>query len=631
MWLKQIDRLNQKRHTLLRARSMRKVQAQVKETASFEPALQKLDDAALRDHFQGLRPHFADGVHYAALPEAFACVREAIRRVSGMRAFDVQVMAGLVMARGHLAEMATGEGKTLVAALPASVLALAGKGVHLATVNAYLAERDFEIMRPGYEFLGLSVALLPERAPPDDKREAYAADVTYGTGYEFGFDYLRDQLAKLQQGRRPLGTRFREDLMPWSRQGGAAPAQRPLAYAIVDEIDSVLIDEAVTPLILSRAQPPGENPQAWIYRRAHAFALKLEEESDYTLDSELEKVSFLQEGLAKVYEDRPDVARGGLRRAWHEYIEQALRAIHFYQRDVQYLNRDDAVEIIDENTGRSFADRKWRGGLHQAVEAKEAVEVSHETDSDVTISRQRFYQLYPFLSGMTGTAQEAQGEFLRVYGLRVYPIPRNRPLQRLALPTRVFADRSAKYAAMVEAIAEAKAAGRPVLIGTRTVQQSDEVARALKAAGIRSILLNARQDAEEAEVVGRAGHPGRVTIATNMAGRGADIPLGEGVAEAGGLFVLGEERNESRRIDRQLEGRAGRQGEPGSAQFFLSMEDHLVERLKKAPDAKLAGELPERYAGMIDGYQLKLEQELGEKRTMLMRNDVMLDKLKRHT
>ncbi len=614
-----------------RNRELRRLQRQIEAIQRMETEVTALGDDELRAWFHRSNP-FAHGGYRPdpiRLIAAFACIREAVRRTKNMRPYDVQIMAGLVMTQRQLAEMATGEGKTLTATLPAAVLALAGKGVHVATVNAYLAKRDYELMKPVYEFLGLSVGLLPEQGAPDKKREAYAADITYGTGYEFGFDYLRDQLAQLGFQQPALGQQWRESVLLWKSATAPIPVQRPFAFAVIDEVDSVLIDEATTPLVISRAPPPGDNPEADIYQQADQFAKKLSEEEHYQLSVSDRKLHLTRKGMEFIYSQRPDFNNRFLRRAWHEYIEQALRAQYLFHIDKHYLVRKGAVEIIDENTGRSFPDRKWRSGLHQAVEAKEGVDVSMETESDVTISRQRFYRLYPFLCGMTGTAKEEEAEFLDVYNMRVIPIPRHRPLQRIDLPDRVFSSQQDKLAAIVEEVKRCQKTGRPVLIGTRSVQRSDEVARALKQAHIHYALLNARQDEEEAEIIALAGLRGRVTIATNMAGRGADIPLGEGVAELGGLHVIGEERNEARRIDRQLAGRSGRQGDPGSSQYFLSFNDELV-REQNHRIQNIDTELPTEYSRHFIHAQLRREHTSAEQRTSVMRADQFLARLKRH-
>ncbi|MGF1679474.1 MAG: helicase-related protein [Candidatus Methylacidiphilales bacterium] len=632
-----IDHASRWYHDLARQRSVRSLQDQIDAVNHLEPTLARLSDNALRDRFRTCAPPPPDPetpdapprLDSALLVAAFACVREAVKRSLGMRPYDVQIMAGLVMARGELAEMATGEGKTLVATLPASVLALTGRGVHVTTVNAYLAERDHALMQPVFQFLGLSSALLPERARPEEKRAAYAADITYGTGYEFGFDYLRDQLMRLGTERSPLGSAWQRSVLGWKELAHPETVQRPFACAVVDEIDSVLIDEAVTPLIISRPAPPGEAADASVYRAAEDAAAAMDE-SHYEIRQRDRSATLTPAGLEHAYRNTSRFPSSLLRRAWHEYIEQALRARLFFKSDHHYLIRDEKIEIIDENTGRAFADRKWRGGLHQAVEAAEGLPITSESESDVTVSRQRFYRLYPFLCGMTGTARENEGEFLDTYQLRVIPIPRHRPLQRRDLPDRVFSDRASKTDAIVAEVLALRRAGRPVLIGTRTVRRSDEIARALQEHGIHCAVLNARQDQEEADLIHLAGQAGRITIATNMAGRGADIPLGEGVAELGGLHVIGEERNDSRRVDRQLAGRAGRQGDAGSSQFFLSYEDELT--LDNAPPKpSREGEQPASAAAWFAGAQLRCEAEAATRRAAVMRQDQWLDKLKRHT
>lgn len=599
----------------------------VQRIGDLETGVQLLSDDRLREKFHALPLPESGRWEGEPLWLAFALIREACFRSVGKRPYDVQIMAGLAMARGTIAEMATGEGKTLVAALPACVLALGGKGVHVATVNEYLAKRDFELMRPIYEFLGLSVGLLPDQGKAKDKKAAYAADVTYGTGYEFGFDFLRDQLGSISRERPKLGDRWKDQLLGRDSPD-AEPVQRPFACAVIDEIDSVLIDEAITPLIISRAMNPGENPHAAIYRKADEVASGLEKDH-YEIREWERFIRLTREGMSRVYEKAPATALP-LKRAWHEYVEQALRAQHLFKRDVHYLCKKGAVEIIDENTGRSFPDRKWRGGLHQAVEAKENLTIGQETESDVSICRQRFYRLYPFLCGMSGTVREEAVEFRDVYGLEIVAIPRNRPLRRKDLPDRVFATEEEKFDAVCAEVVARHVSGQPVLIGTRTVRQSEALSARLTAAGISHQLLNAKQDEEEADIIHRAGELGAVTLATNMAGRGADIPLGEGSAERGGLHVIGVERNEAGRIDRQLIGRSGRQGDPGSSQFFISIEDEIPQRFGSGWSDKAKGELDAKLAEKVISCQKRGEQEARERRQQVMQDDVWMDKLKRH-
>lgn len=595
-----------------------------------EKQVSAITDAELQARFNGLRPCADGGVlPVERLPEIFALVREACRRAVGLRPYDVQILAGIILARGHIAEMATGEGKTLTAALPASALALTGRGVHVATVNAYLAKRDHELMSPVYSLLGLTAALLPEKVGGDKKRAAYEADITYGTGYEFGFDYLRDQLQAMGRVRPQLGEEWRSQLLGNNPPEPARGVQRPFAHAVVDEVDSVLIDEATTPLIISGTPEKGENPAAALYQEANRIALELRPDHDYVVDITDHSLELSDEALQRLYTTLPDRLRPLMRRAWHEHVEQALRAHCFYKRDVHYLVRKSAIEIIDINTGRSFVDRKWRAGLHQAVEAKENVRITHETTSDVSISRQRFFRMYPLLAGMTGTAMEQQAELRSVYGLAVVPVPLHRPSKRVNYPTRVFGNTQAMIQAVIQEVKACLKRGQPVLVGTRSVQRSDEVAAALHAEGIEVVLLNARQDEAEAEIIACAGRAGRVTIATNMAGRGADIPLGPGVAENGGLHVIGVEFNDARRINRQLIGRCARQGEPGSSQFFVAWDDTLATRMfpqRRHMDGECeAGEVRHFHKAM-----LRAEREAYRIRCRVMEHDKWLDNLKRH-
>ena len=578
------------------------------------------------------------------LAEALALAREAARRHLGLRAYDVQIEAALALIRGDVAEMATGEGKTLAAALAAACLALPGRGVHIATVNLYLAERDAAGMGPLFAALGLSVGVLRDNDDPAAKAAAYTCAVTYGTGYEFGFDYLRDQMrlhsdAPVRPGER-LASRLLARTLPRSQ-----PLQRAVPFALVDEIDSVLIDEATTPLLISLAGSE-PHPHPFPYLSADRIAVNLVAPADIEIDPRRRSVRLTAAALEKIYTPAFLPSEGALetmrlQRPWHFYVEQALRARHLFGRDVDYLVRDGAIELIDEYTGRSFAERKWRDGLHQAVEAKEGLTLTQETSAELSISRQAFYRRYPHLCGTTGTARESAAEIADVYGLAVVPIPRHRPNLLELLPDRVFRSWEEKIAAMLREIARRHAAGQPVLVGTRTVRKSEELAAALHAAGLggQACLLNARQDAEEAELIGRAGEEGRITIATNMAGRGADIVPSPAAVERGGLFVLGQERHESRRVDRQLAGRSGRQGMPGQAQFFLSPDDDLLAahapaeaaRLRTAPDDGAGGgELAPHHAEVFHSVQLRVEALHVEERKVLTRHDEQLASLKRH-
>ncbi|MCL4112867.1 UNVERIFIED_CONTAM: hypothetical protein GTU68_024989 [Idotea baltica] len=494
----------------------------------------------------------------ALLQDAFALSTEAVRRSTGKTFYDVQLHAGSVLASGDLAEMATGEGKTLVTLLPVYAAVVGGHNVHVATTNSYLADRDCEELRPAFDALGVSLALLPEENDDVKKRAAYDCDVTYGTGYEFGFDYLRDQTE-----------RARPTLVQSAR-----------AVTIVDEIDSVLIDEANTPLVISFFSDDKADDSP--YRLAAATADAFDQDQDYELILREAKITLTKSGLQKaqdVHRGRPDLL---LQRPWRIYIEQALRAKHLLHRDIDYVLQDDGIALVDQQTGRIFPERKWRDGLHQAIEFKEGVELTAETNSFARISRQRFFQMYDHATGMTGTATDAASEFHGFFGLNVVPIPLNRPSKRKQLPGRFFVDDQARMDAMIKDVASRHRLRQPVLLGTRTIQQSLQIGDSLKAAGLPYQILNGLQDASEAEIVAEAGQAGRITVATNMAGRGTDIKLTDEGRSAGGLHVVVAEPNRSCRVDRQLIGRAARQGDPGSCQFFVSATDDLLMDLGPA-------------------------------------------------
>jgi preprotein translocase subunit SecA len=504
----------------------------------------------------------------------FALVLEAARRSLGIDYYDVQILAGLALARGGIAEMATGEGKTFVAAFPAFIHALAGRGVHVMTVNSYLAERDAVLMSPLFQRLGLTLGLLRSSAEPDEKRSAYQCDITYGPGYEFGFDYLRDQLALIQGAKRRLGESFRE-LIGKRQMGAHESVQRDRAFAIVDEADSVMIDEATTPLVLSGSDAaPANSPHVYLAARRSAASLIVER--DYVVDASLKAVRLTDTGAQHALAHADPVAMRSLDRPWPCYVEQALFATILLERDVDYVVSDGKVVLVDEFTGRIFADRTLREGLHQAVEAKEGLAITAETQPLARISRQRFFRLYSGLCGMTGTATGSEAELREAYGLSVTRIPTRLPCRRLVLPTRYFSSATAKWSAVVDEVERMHHTRRPVLVGTRTIEASELVSRHLQVRALPVQLLNGRQDEEEARIVARAGQAGSITIATNMAGRGTDIKLGPGIAELGGLHVIATELHEARRIDRQLFGRGGRQGDPGTLEAMISLEDELI-------------------------------------------------------
>lgn len=516
-----------------------------------EPKLAGLSDASLQEKTFEFKNRLANGETLDdILPEAFAVVREASRRVTGMRHFDVQLLGGIVLHRGDIAEMRTGEGKTLVATLPVYLNALTGKGVHVVTVNDYLATRDSEDMGRIYKFLGLSVGLIVHDLTYDQRRRAYNADVTYGTNNEFGFDYLRDNMV------------ISADQM----------VQRPLNYCIVDEVDSILIDEARTPLIISG---PGEKSTDLYYTLAGI--VKTFTKDDYTMDEKQKTIAPTDSGVAKVEKmlgisnmfdnDHLDL---------NHLVIQALRARFMMHRDKDYVVKNGEIVIVDEFTGRLMFGRRYSDGLHQSIEAKENVKVQGESKTLATITFQNYFRMYDKLAGMTGTAKTEEDEFNKIYKLDVYVIPTNKPAIRRDLPDVIYKTKNAKYRAVVREVKKRHATGQPILVGTTSINQSEILSQLLDKENIVHNVLNAKYHEKEAEIIKNAGQKGMVTIATNMAGRGTDIKLGPGVAELGGLMIIGTERHESRRIDNQLRGRAGRQGDPGTTQFFLSLEDDLM-------------------------------------------------------
>ena len=534
------------------AKEVKKMRKIVDHINELEPNYVKLSDANLvakTDEFKRRlqKAETLDDI----LPEAFAVCREASKRVLGMRHFDVQMLGGICLHRGNIAEMRTGEGKTLVATLAVYLNALSGKGVHVVTVNDYLATRDSEQMGRLYNFLGLSTGLIVANLDYNQRKEAYAADVTYGTNNEFGFDYLRDNMVS--------------DV--------SQMVQRPLNYAIVDEVDSILIDEARTPLIISG---PGSRSTDNYYKLAQVVPHLVKDE-DYTIDEKQKTIAPTDSGITKVekmlgIENLYDADNIEL----NHLLGASLRAYAMMHRDTDYVVKDGEVVIVDEFTGRLMFGRRYSDGLHQAIEAKEGLKVERESQTLASITFQNYFRMYEKLSGMTGTAKTEEKEFNDIYGLEVIPIPPNRPLIRVDLPDLIFKSKAAKYRAVVRNAVERHQTGQPILIGTTSITQSEELSDMLLRAGVPHKVLNAKHHEQEAEIVANAGQMGMVTIATNMAGRGTDITLGEGVPELGGLAILGTERHESRRIDNQLRGRAGRQGDPGSSQFFLSLEDDLM-------------------------------------------------------
>ncbi len=591
-------------------RILKRLQKQVDQINALEPELEALSDEQLKAKTDEFKQRLQSGETLdSLLNEAFAVAREAGKRVMKMRHFDVQLIGGMVLHEGKIAEMRTGEGKTLVATLPAYLNALSGKGVHIITVNDYLAQRDAEWMRPLYEFLGLTVGCAISGQAHDEKKQAYACDITYGTNNEFGFDYLRDNMAFSLEEK----------------------VQRELNFAIVDEVDSILIDEARTPLIISGAL---EDSSA-LYKQMNVLIPKLkqqimsgedndevvEQEGDYTIDEKSKQVHFTEQGQIRVEELLMEA--GLLEEGQSLYSAQsitllhhvnaALRAHTLFKKDVDYIVQNDEIVIVDEHTGRTMPGRRWSEGLHQAVEAKEGVSIQNENQTLASITFQNYFRIYDKLSGMTGTADTEAFELQQIYGLEVVVMPTNKPMVREDYPDLVFLTREAKYKALVEQIEECRERGQPVLVGTASIETSELLSGVLKKKKISHKVLNAKFHEQEAEIIAEAGRPGTVTIATNMAGRGTDIVLGgnlkaeieelkqklsgkpeseiqkkveeletdwqqrhQQVLEAGGLAILGSERHESRRIDNQLRGRAGRQGDPGMSRFFLSLDDDLM-------------------------------------------------------
>lgn len=577
-------------------KSMRK---RVEKINALEPAMEALTDDELKAKTTEFKQKIASGTQLDdILEEAFAVVREASKRVFGMRHFDVQLIGGMVLNERCIAEMRTGEGKTLTATLPAYLNALTGKGVHVVTVNDYLAQRDAENNRPLFEFLGLTVGINLPNMPAHIKREAYNADITYGTNNEYGFDYLRDNMV------------FTKD----------ARVQRPLHYALVDEVDSILIDEARTPLIISGQAEDSSDKYISIDKIIPHLTRQEKEDSDqfqgdgdFSIDEKSRQVNLTERGLVKVEEllikqgimkgDESLYAPSNIVLMHH--VNAALRAHHLFHRDVDYIVRDNEIIIVDEHTGRTMDGRRWSDGLHQAVEAKEHVKIQNENQTLASITFQNYFRLYEKLAGMTGTADTEAFEFNQIYGLDTIVIPTNRPMQRKDQSDLVYMTEKEKINAIVSDVQECVKRGQPVLVGTASIEKSELVSQAFKKAGIKHNVLNAKFHAQEAEIIANAGSKGAVTIATNMAGRGTDIMLGgnwqndiakienptqediekakqawqtkhEEVIELGGLYILGTERHESRRIDNQLRGRAGRQGDPGASRFYLSLEDPLM-------------------------------------------------------
>jgi preprotein translocase subunit SecA len=584
-------------------RKVKVLQQRVETVSALEPEIQKLSEADLREKTDEFRERLADGETLDdLLPEAFAVVREVSRRTLGMRPFDEQIMGGIVLHEGKIAEMKTGEGKTLAATMPVYLNALEGKGVHVVTVNDYLARRDAAWMGEIYNFLGLEVGLIQESMNFDERKVAYHSDVTYGTNAQFGFDYLRDNIATST-----------DQLV-----------QRELNFGIVDEVDSILVDEARTPLIISGMPETAAD----VYYRFAAIVPRLKSGEDYEVDEKKQQVAPTESGVEKVekalgIENLYDDVNTNL----VNHLNQALRAQTLFHKDDEYIVTDGQVYIVDEFTGRVLEGRRYSEGLHQAIEAKEGVEIKEENQTVATITIQNFFRMYDKLSGMTGTAATEADEFMHTYKMEVVSIPTHEEMIRDDKDDLVYKTEKSKHKAVVEDISERNKQGQPILVGTVSVDVSERLSALLNRRGIAHNVLNAKQHEREAEIIAGAGEPGAVTIATNMAGRGTDIKLGEGVSELGGLYVLGTERHEARRIDNQLRGRSGRQGDPGESRFYLSFEDELlrlfggqkmqgiIERIGLEEDVPIE-------AGMISN-SVRRAQEQVESRNFQMRKRIL--------
>jgi preprotein translocase subunit SecA len=584
-------------------RKVKALQQRVEAVTALEPEMEKLSDGALRAKTDEFRERQSDGeILDDILPEAYAVVRETSRRTLGMRPFDVQVMGGIALHQGKIAEMKTGEGKTLAATMPVYLNALSGKGVHVVTVNDYLARRDASWMGEIYEFLGLKVGLIQDNMGFEERKVAYDSDLTYGTNAQFGFDYLRDNIATST-----------DQLV-----------QRELNFAIVDEVDSILIDEARTPLIISGMPESAAD----VYYRFAAIIPRLREGEDYEVDEKKRQIAPTESGVEKVekalgVENLYDDVNTNL----VNHLNQALRAHALFHKDVEYIVSDGQVFIVDEFTGRVLEGRRYSEGLHQAIEAKEGVEIREENQTVATITIQNFFRQYDKLSGMTGTAATEADEFMHIYKMEVVSIPTHKDMIRDDRDDLVYKTKKAKYGAVIDDLVERNRAGQPVLVGTVSVDVSEHLSGLLKRRGIRHNVLNAKQHEREAEIIAEAGERGAVTIATNMAGRGTDIKLGPGIAELGGLYVLGTERHESRRIDNQLRGRSGRQGDPGESRFYLSFEDDLLrlfggDRMQGVIDRiGLEDDVPIE-AGMISN-SVRRAQEQVESRNFQIRKRIL--------
>ncbi len=592
----------------------------------FEQELLKQDEQQLRRRSLALRYRAKTGEPLnRLLPEAYALMRETCRRKFGMRHYPVQVWGGIALHYRSIVEMQTGEGKTLTATLPLYLNALLGKGVLLATSNDYLAKRDAEELGPAYELLGLSVGCIQAQMPTPARAQAYAADITYGTAKEFGFDFLRDQLLlrRIREGQSDVVGK----MLGQGQQHGDKPVQRAPHFIVIDEADSLMIDEARTPLIISALPGEAEKMMVASYKWAAEVAGQFTEPELYTYDFTKRTIELTAEGrrIARTM-PKPELMNSVPVQAIYEYVERAIRAERDFKRDQQYIVRDDEIVIVDEFTGRLGEGRKWRDGLHQAIEAKEGVKIGVDSGQAARVTVQDFFSRFPKLAGMTGTASDAAREFRKVFKSQVVVIPTNRPSLRRRETTRIYGTAAMKWEAIVQDIREVNASGRPILVGTRNIDQSELLSSLLKQAGIEHEVLNARQLAKEAEIVKEAGQQGKVTVSTNMAGRGTDIKLGSGIAELGGLYVIAAEMHDAARIDRQLIGRCARQGDPGSFRVYLSLEDEIIRSAWGPKAAKRyakrgqqqPGQLPVVWLRFFKRSQRKIENKHFRDRKILL-------------
>lgn len=612
--------------------------AMVRQIGALEPETKDLTDRELRKQSLSIRFRAKSGERLERLlPEAFALVREAGRRTLNMRHYDVQLLGGIALFHGAISEMETGEGKTLTATLPLYLHALVGKGAHLATVNDYLAQRDATTMKPLYKALGLTIGVVLTQDPSPKRRQAYGCDITYGTAKEFGFDFLRDRLLLRKMGHDQSDFLGGGSTHRWD-SGGEQPVQRGFHFCLVDEADSILIDEARTPLIIASLAGKARDTVVATYQWAAEMAERFEEDEHFEYEHDTKKVRLTHLGRQLVRNlPRLDLVRGVGLVDLYDYTERAIKVRRDFQLDREYVIEKGEIVIVDEFTGRKAEGRKWRDGIHQAIEAKEGVEVTVPTGQAARITIQDLFLRYRHLAGMTGTARSAAGEFRKIYKTRVVKIPTNRPARRNHLPAEIFGAAEDKWLAIVEEIQQMHQAGRPVLVGTRSIDKSQHLSRLLHAAAIPHQVLNAHEIAKEAEIVAQAGQPQRVTVATNMAGRGTDIKLDPGVADVGGLHVICSEMHDSSRIDRQLAGRCGRQGDPGSVRQFLSLDDDILltglgpasARRWKLRGARQGGKARSQLVNLFRRAQRRVERRHFRDRAVLLHHEKQRKKMHR--